>query len=86
MAHLHARLKLLAARVVAEAQAPSAPISEMPIQILRAIFVAIKYYVFGLMAQKYSISGRRGELPRRDVTRNTDKFGGVLRARAGLHE
>lgn len=31
---------------------------EMPIQILRAIFVAIKYYVFGLMAQKYSILKR----------------------------
>jgi len=38
---------------------------EMPIQILRAIFVAIKHYVFGLMAQKYSISSaRRASSPR----------------------
>jgi len=41
---------------------PSASFSpfdlEMPIQILRAIFVAIKYDVFGLMAQKYSILKR----------------------------
>lgn len=31
---------------------------EMPIQILQAVFVAIKCYVFGLMAQKYSILKR----------------------------
>lgn len=32
---------------------------EMPIQILRVIFVAIKCYIFGLMAQKYSILSTR---------------------------
>lgn len=47
--------------------APYSP-PEIPIQILRAIFVAIKYNVFGLMAQKYSILSagvrERGDSPR----------------------
>lgn len=47
----------------------------MPIQILRAIFVAIKYYVFGLMAQKYSILGAKVLAPP-GIKRNRNKFGG----------
>lgn len=43
---------------------------EMPIQILRVIFVAIKCYVFGLMAQKYSI------LSMGRASSYKDKFGG----------
>lgn len=44
----------------------------MPIQILRVIFVAIKCYVFGLMAQKYSILSTR----RAFSSWYKDKFGG----------
>lgn len=43
---------------------------EMPIQILRVIFVAIKCYVFGLMAQKYSILSTRDEPPRPGIKTN----------------
>ena len=45
----------------------------MPIQILRAIFVAINHRVFWLMGQKYSILGA-GRIIRPAVSRNKDKF------------
>ena len=48
---------------------------EMPIQILRLIFVAIKCYVFGLMAQKYSILSTR----RAFSSWYKDKFQGPVR-------
>lgn len=56
---------------------PSDP--KMPIQILRAIFVAIKYYVFGLMAQKYSILKRGTSLlvsVKRGIKINSGTCGG----------
>lgn len=55
----------------------------MPIQILRAIFVAIKYRVFGLMGQKYSILSE-GRSFRPGVSRNRDKFVGLDEGREGV--
>lgn len=55
------------------------PDLEMPIQILRVIFVAIKCYVFGLMAQKYSILSTE----RASSSRYKDKFGGLRGWRRG---
>lgn len=63
---------------------PSDP--KMPIQILRPIFVAIKYYVFGLMAQKYSILKRGTSLlvsVKRGIKINSGTCGGRKR-RASL--